>query len=143
MSLSATTPVVATPTPAVELDSAVRLSRSQLDVMRAFFCYEFEVATLDRESVPEATEDAVAEWIEALQMSGLFASAELRTMTEVWLNEPASLVSLLVGDVDEAAARYATVGDESKVVTAGDAVPEAAGPMGVEGTSADSLLRAS
>lgn len=144
MSLSTTTPVIATLTPAVEPVSAVKLSLSQLDVMRAFFCYEFEVATLDRESLPEATEDAVAEWIEALQMSGLFAPAELRTMTEVWLSEPASLISLLVDEGDEVAVRGGDLtGAEAKVVASGSDVPEATRPMVIEGVSADSLLRAS
>ena len=84
---------------------AQTLSRSQLDMMRAFFCYEFEVARLERTSLPEATPEVVAEWVGALEMSGLFAGAELRTMADAWLREPESLVSLLVGDVDEIAAR--------------------------------------
>jgi hypothetical protein len=87
------------------VSDAASLSASQLDMMRAFFCYEFEVARLDRESVPEVTADAVAEWVEALSMSGLFMPSELRTMTSAWLTEPEALVSLLVGDVDEVAAR--------------------------------------
>lgn len=81
------------------------LSSNQLDMMRAFFCYEFEVARLERTSLPEATAEVVSEWVGALEMSGLFAPAELRTMAEAWLSEPDQLVSLLVGDVDEIAAR--------------------------------------
>ncbi|WP_072807041.1 hypothetical protein [Rhodococcoides yunnanense] len=84
------------------------LSHGQLDMMRAFFCYEFEVARLDRSSLPEATTEVVAEWVEALEMSGLFVPSELRTMSQAWLSEPDALVSLLVGDVDEIAARRET-----------------------------------
>lgn len=81
------------------------LSPTQLEMMRAFFCYEFEVARLDSETVPVVTREAIREWIEALEMSGLFAPTELRTMSAAWLSEPEALVALLVGDVDEVAAR--------------------------------------
>lgn len=86
-------------------DARPTISTSQLEMMRAFFSCEFEVALLDRESMPEASPEAVAEWIEALEMSGLFAPSELRTMSNAWLGEPDALVSLLVGDIDEVAAR--------------------------------------
>lgn len=81
------------------------LSSNQLEMMRAFFCYEFEVSRLDRESVPAVTEDAVEEWIDALGSSGLFAPAELRSMGAAWRAAPEALIDLLVGDVDEVAAR--------------------------------------
>ncbi|NIL75970.1 hypothetical protein [Rhodococcus sp. B10] len=84
------------------------LTQGQLDMMRAFFCYEFEVARLERSSLPEATPDAVGEWIEALEMSGFFVSSEIRAMAQAWLAEPESLVALLVGDFDEVAARRDT-----------------------------------
>lgn len=80
------------------------MSHTQLDMMRAFFCYEFEVERLDRDSLPTATPDAVAEWVEALAMSGLFAPTELRTMTQAWSHEPEALIRLLSG-VDVLAAR--------------------------------------
>lgn len=88
---------------------AASLSQSQLEMMRAFFCYEFEVSQLDRDTVPAATPEAVEEWIEALGMSGLFAPAELRTMSAAWLSEPDALVSLLVGNIDEVAAKREVV----------------------------------
>lgn len=81
------------------------LTSSQLEMMRAFFCYEFEVAQLDRNSVPEATPESVEEWIEALEISGLFVASELQSMRLAWQSEPEALVALLIGDVDEIAAR--------------------------------------
>ncbi|OZC76293.1 hypothetical protein CH304_17245 [Rhodococcus sp. 15-649-1-2] len=107
MTLAHTRQDLADATPTV-LDAAVDsapLSSSQLEMMRAFFSCEFEVARLDRESIPVATPDAVAEWIDALRMSGLFSPSEMRTMSAAWTSEPDALVSLLVGDVDEVAAR--------------------------------------
>lgn len=100
MTLADTRPAVTT----ARIDSA-ELTASQLEMMRAFFCYEFEVARLDRDSVPAATAEAVAEWIEALEFSGLFVASELTAMRQAWLAEPEALVNLLVGDVDEVAAR--------------------------------------
>lgn len=85
------------------------LSSNQLDMMRAFFCYEFEIDELERTALPDATAEVVSEWVGALEMSGLFAPAELRTMAEAWLSEPDQLVSLLVGDVDEIGARREVV----------------------------------
>lgn len=113
MTLADACPAVTTDVP-VETTTAAQgtspsISHGQLDMMRAFFCYEFEVARLDRSSLPEATEEVVAEWIEALEMSGLFAPTELRVMAAAWIAEPDALVSLLVGDVDEIAARRETV----------------------------------
>ncbi|ORI14497.1 hypothetical protein [Rhodococcus sp. 1168] len=95
------------------------LSRSQLDMMRAFFCYEFEVSRLERTSLPEATPEVVAEWVGALGMSGLFAPAELLTMAEAWLREPESLLALLVGDVDEIAARREVGATVEGVISSG------------------------
>jgi hypothetical protein len=83
----------------------VSMSRGQLDMVRAFFCYEFETESLGRDTIPEPTPEAVAEWIDALAASGLFAGAEMRNIAAVWAAEPDALVSLLAGDVDEIAAR--------------------------------------
>lgn len=112
MTLADTRSTVTTPAVPVHTVSASAtraqsslLSHNQLEMMRAFFCYEFEVAQLDHESVPAATEDAIDEWVEALEMSGLFASAELRTIGNAFRSEPSAVVSLLVGNVDEIAAR--------------------------------------
>ncbi|MDJ0362936.1 hypothetical protein [Rhodococcus sp. H29-C3] len=98
------------------------LSSNQLAMMRAFFCYEFEIDELERTVLPDATVEVVSEWVGALEMSGLFAPAELRTMAEAWLSEPDQLVSLLVGDVDEIAARREVVSTaEATVSDAADA----------------------
>lgn len=119
MTLADSRPDIATSSVALDETSAdtASLSSSQLDMMRSFFCYEFEVALLDRESIPAATPEAVAEWIEALEMSGLFMSSELRTMTDAWLTEPEALVSLLVGDIDEVAARREVTDAVPEIVT--------------------------
>jgi hypothetical protein len=111
--------------PAVTVDAnetELSLSQGQLDMMRAFFCYEFEVARLDRSSLPEPTVEVVAEWIQALETSGFFVSSELRAMAKAWASEPEALVALLVGDVDEIAARRDTVTDHD-VATDEDASP--------------------
>ncbi|SNS85160.1 hypothetical protein [Rhodococcoides kyotonense] len=103
-------PALADAPPAVEAPSEAgpSLSQGQLDMMRAFFCYEFDVARLDRSALPEPTTEVVAEWIGALEMSGFFVSSELRAMAQAWISEPEALVALLVGDVDEIAARRDT-----------------------------------
>lgn len=101
MTLADTRPEVTTPASSDSAD----LSTSQLEMMRAFFGYEFEVELLDRESMPVVTVEAVDEWIEALEHSGLFVAAELQTMAHAWRAEPEALVSLLIGDVDEVAAK--------------------------------------
>ncbi|KZF11550.1 hypothetical protein A2J03_19395 [Rhodococcus sp. EPR-157] len=105
MTLADTRPEVTTPASSNSAD----LSTSQLEMMRAFFCYEFEVELLDRESVPAVTPEAVEEWIEALEHSGLFVAAELQTMARAWRAEPEALVALLIGDVDEVAAKREVV----------------------------------
>lgn len=88
----------------------VSMSRGQLDMVRAFFCYEFETDALARDTIPEPTADAVSEWIDALASSGLFANAEMRNIAAVWAAEPDALVSLLAGDIDEIAARRSDAG---------------------------------
>ncbi|MCZ4080217.1 hypothetical protein O1W68_19915 [Rhodococcus sp. H36-A4] len=93
------------------------LSSNQLAMMRAFFCYEFEIDELERTALPDATVEVVSEWVGALEMSGLFAPAELRTMSEAWLSEPDQLVSLLVGDVDEITARREVVSTAEATVS--------------------------
>ncbi|MBY4131515.1 hypothetical protein HQO83_24275 [Rhodococcus fascians] len=81
------------------------MSQGQLDMVRAFFCNEFQADSLDRSTMPEPTADAVAEWIDALASSGLFAPAEVHNISSVWNAEPDALVALLVGEVDEIAVR--------------------------------------
>ena len=81
------------------------MSQGQLDMVRAFFCNEFQADSLDRTTMPEPTADAVAEWIDALASSGLFAPAEVHNISSVWNAEPDALVALLVGEVDEVAVR--------------------------------------
>ncbi|OZD08658.1 hypothetical protein CH275_04275 [Rhodococcus sp. 06-235-1A] len=81
------------------------MSQGQLDMVRAFFCNEFQSDSLDRSIMPEPTVDAVAEWIGALAASGLFAPAEVSNISSVWAAEPDALVALLVGEVDEIAVR--------------------------------------
>ncbi|MDJ0395745.1 hypothetical protein QMK17_20700 [Rhodococcus sp. G-MC3] len=119
MTLADSRPVVAASSAVFDTASAstdaASLSVSQLEMMRSFFCYEFEVAQLDRESIPVPTSEAVAEWIEALAMSGLFVTSELRTMTDAWLSEPEALISLLVGDIDEVAARREVTGAVAEI----------------------------
>ncbi len=90
------------------------VSRAQLDMMRAFFCYEFEVEQLDRNSLPAATVDAVEEWVEALAMSGLFAPTELRAMAQAWSRAPEALIRLLSG-VDEVTARRGAADNDTDV----------------------------
>lgn len=94
------------------------ISRTQLDMMRAFFCEEFEAEQSSRDTLPAATSDAVTEWVEALTTSGLFAPTELRAMTDAWSAEPDALVRLLSG-VDEIAARRG-VGDSIAADGTGD-----------------------
>ncbi|MDV6305418.1 hypothetical protein R3P93_22870 [Rhodococcus cerastii] len=81
------------------------MSQGQLDMVRAFFCNEFEADSLDRSTVPEPTAEAVAEWIDALTNSGLFAPAEVRNISSVWAFQPETLVAMLIGEVDEIAAK--------------------------------------
>ncbi|KZF09485.1 hypothetical protein A2J04_21885 [Rhodococcus sp. EPR-279] len=81
------------------------MSQGQLDMVRAFFCNEFEADSLDRSTVPEPTAEAVAEWIDALTNSGLFAPAEVRNISSVWAAEPETLVAMLIGEVDEIAVK--------------------------------------
>nr|WP_314145296.1 hypothetical protein [uncultured Rhodococcus sp.] len=81
------------------------MSQGQLDMVRAFFCNEFQADSLDRSTMPEPTADAVAEWIDALVISGLFAPAEVRNISSVWAAEPETMVALLVGEVDEIAVK--------------------------------------
>ncbi|MDV8025187.1 hypothetical protein [Rhodococcus sp. IEGM 1330] len=81
------------------------MSQGQLDMVRAFFCNEFQADSLDRTIMPEPTGDAIAEWIDALATSGLFAPAEVRNISSVWAAEPDALVALLVGEVDEIAVK--------------------------------------
>jgi hypothetical protein len=81
------------------------MSKGQLDMVRAFFCNEFEADSLDRSTVPEPTAEAVAEWIDALTNSGLFAPAEVRNISSVWAAEPETLVAMLIGEVDEIAVK--------------------------------------
>ena len=81
------------------------MSQGQLDMVRAFFCNEFQADSLDRSTVPEPTAEAVAEWVDALATSGLFAPAEVRNIASVWAAEPNTLISLLIGDVDEVAVK--------------------------------------
>jgi len=110
-------PLVADPAVGNEaMTESTSISHTQLEMMRAFFCYEFEVDRLDLDSLPEATPDAVAEWVEALAMSGLFAATELRAMSRAWLTEPRTLVLLLSGS-DEVAARRDVVESEPESIT--------------------------
>lgn len=81
------------------------MSQGQLDMVRAFFCNEFEADSLDRSTAPELTAEAVAEWIDALNHSGLFAPAEVHNISAVWATEPQALVALLIGEVDEIAVK--------------------------------------
>ncbi|OZC56090.1 hypothetical protein CH306_15760 [Rhodococcus sp. 15-725-2-2b] len=81
------------------------MSQGQLAMVRAFFCNEFQADSLDRSTVPDPTADAVAEWIDALATSGLFAPAEVRNISSVWASEPETMVALLVGEVDEIAVK--------------------------------------
>ncbi|WP_415977355.1 hypothetical protein [Rhodococcus sp. 077-4] len=81
------------------------MSQGQLDMVRAFFCNEFEADSLDRTTMPEHTTDAIAEWVEALENSGLFAPSEVRNISAVWASQPEAMISLLVGEVDEIAVK--------------------------------------
>ncbi|MCJ0980453.1 hypothetical protein MTX35_22335 [Rhodococcus sp. ARC_M12] len=81
------------------------MSQGQLDMVRAFFCNEFQADSLDRTTMPEPTSEAVSEWIDALATSGLFAPAEVRNISSVWAAEPETMISLLVGEVDEIAVK--------------------------------------
>ncbi|OZD87844.1 hypothetical protein CH278_11795 [Rhodococcus sp. 05-2254-5] len=81
------------------------MSQGQLDMVRAFFCNEFQADSLDRTVMPEPTADAVAEWIDALSTSGLFAPAEVHNISAVWCAEPESMTALLVGEIDEIAVK--------------------------------------
>ncbi|KQU53463.1 hypothetical protein ASG84_24045 [Rhodococcus sp. Leaf278] len=81
------------------------MSQGQLDMVRAFFCNEFQADSLDRSVMPEPTAEAVTEWIHALATSGLFAPAEVHNISSVWNAEPDALVALLVGEVDEIAVK--------------------------------------
>lgn len=92
------------------------VSSSQLEMMRAFFCYEFEVDRLDLDSLPEATPEAVAEWVDALAMSGLFAPTELHAMSSAWLSEPEVLIHILSG-ADEVAARRDVAESDADSIT--------------------------
>lgn len=83
----------------------IAMSRGQVDMVRAFFANEFDVVTLDRESIPEVSADAVAEWVDALAMSGLFLRAELDMFAGAWTAEPEAVIALLVGDIDEISAK--------------------------------------
>lgn len=80
------------------------LSPTQLEMMRAFFCEEFEIDRSAANQLPEPTPTAVAEWVDALTMSGLFAPSELNAMSDAWFTEPHAVVALLSG-VDEVTAR--------------------------------------
>lgn len=81
------------------------MSQGQLDMVRAFFCNEFQADSLDRTAMPEPTADAVAEWVDALSASGLFAPAEVHNISSVWCAEPESMTALLVGEIDEIAVK--------------------------------------
>jgi hypothetical protein len=77
------------------------LSAGTRDLVCALFAYEFADGQIDEASIDEIRAGGVGEWIEAIESSALFGSADLLRIRTVFENDPEQLVGLLVDSVDE------------------------------------------
>jgi hypothetical protein len=105
-----------------EIDSMVTLSVGTRDLICALFAYEFAEGSVDHVSIDEIRAGQTGDWIEAIEASALFGSADMMRIRTVFENDPEQLVEMLLESVDELRLRR----------TSGDGVVRPA-PFGARG----------
>ncbi|MGB3772755.1 MAG: hypothetical protein WBF79_08810 [Rhodococcus sp. (in: high G+C Gram-positive bacteria)] len=85
------------------------------DMIRALFCDEFEIG-VDHEALARIGTGDVDSWVTDLRFTGLFLPGEIDAIENQWITDPASLVAVLTGGMDEVSQRRA-----AHLVPVGDA----------------------
>lgn len=75
------------------------------EMIRAVFCDEFSISGVDHETLNEIGNGGIDRWVSDLQFTGMFLPSEVEAIARVWSENPASLISALVGTADEMARR--------------------------------------
>lgn len=81
------------------------LSVGTRDLICALFAYEFAEGAIDSASIDGIREGRTAEWVEAIEASALFGSADMLRIRTVFENDPDQLVSMLLESVGEVRSR--------------------------------------
>ncbi|MFI6363533.1 hypothetical protein ACIBG0_12380 [Nocardia sp. NPDC050630] len=79
------------------------------DLVAAVFSYEFVDGGIDPDSLRRIHAGEIAEWVTALDRSGMFGKTAIATLSDKWQRDPRLLLEALLDDVDDVTRRRCLV----------------------------------
>ncbi|WP_433713714.1 hypothetical protein ACQP2U_05705 [Nocardia sp. CA-084685] len=79
------------------------------DLVAAVFSYEFVDGGIDPDSLRRIHAGEIAEWVTALDRSGMFGKTAIATLSEQWQRDPRLLLEALLDEVDDVTRRRCLV----------------------------------